>query len=534
MSKRAPEEVQRADELSSTQQAQARQRLRVLAFFTEAPHLSHAEIARCTGLDRSTVSKLKRRFDTLGAAALVDGRSTRTNECTVLTTAVEDLLLAFWYAHPAARIKPLWRKVVAECETRGLPRPSYVQAWRFLSRRPRIEQALREGDRDTIRRSLTPVVRFTLSSRANERFQTDHQELSLWVRGVMADREVPQRVWITVLLDEYSRTVAGFSLSTAYPDAWSIALALYHAVRPKAHPAWLNHGLPEVIQPDHGRDFLSSAIEISCAYLGIQIDPDPPHYPNRKGKVERFFETLDDGCLRLLAGHRAAHCGSLGAAEKILPALLTLTELRTEIERFLIEEYHQRIHRELKAAPADRWSETVRLRLPTCDDALCVLLMPANETRIVQNTGISFRGNAYMAPALVRRMKEEVTVRYNPEDDHSILVYEAGTGKWICEAGVMGRPDSVYEVGELKADATRYRRELVERTRARMEQVAREGRAARAKEEALAILAAVPRSTGVAAKEPDDEVTGAVESLVVALEANARGKSWPKADGGHS
>jgi putative transposase len=531
--KPAPASVPRADELPSSEHERLRQRIRLIALFDAHPRLRDIDVAQQVGLDRSTVGKLRRRFALEGAAALVDRRLQPERTPHVLTAPVTELLLGLWSAHPAAGIKAIWRLALEQCDARGLPAPSYVQAWRFLSRRPPTEQALRAGDHDLLRRSLTPVVRFTLANRANERFQNDHQELPIWVRGCVAGAETAQRVWITVFLDEYSRTVAGFSLGTTYPDAWSIALALHHAIRPKAHPGWLNHGLPEVIQPDHGRDFLSSAIEISCAYLGIRIDPDPPHYPNRKGKIERFFETLDHGCLRLLSGHHAAHCVSHGAAQKILPSLLCLSELRGEIERFLVEEYHARVHRELKAPPAQRWSETVRLRLPTCDDALCLLLMPANETRVVQNTGISFRGNSYMAPALVRRIKQEVTVRYNPEDDHSVLVYDVATGEWICEAAVMGRPDSIYAADDLKADATRYRRELLERTRARMEQVAREGRVARAQDEALEIVAHAPPRAAAPKADAVSQMPAAVEALVAALEANARGEAPRRAPGGH-
>jgi hypothetical protein len=133
-----------------------------------------------------------------------------------------------------------------------------------------------------------------------------------------------------------------------------------------------------------------------------------------------------------------------------------------------------------------------------------------------------------------------VTVRYNPEDDRSILVYEAGTGTWICEAGVMGRPESLYAVGDLKADATRYRRELLERTKARMAQAAREGRVAQTTTEALGIAAAlgasgsrpadgraadVPIAGGTDVRDRTGEraLADGVEALVAALEAQARG-----------
>src|SRR5439155_297149 len=84
---------------------------------------------------------------------------------------------------------------------------------------------------------------------------------------IIAEAEgwTPVPVWLTLALDEYSRSVAGFVVSSVCPDAATIADLLAHAILRKSNPKWINWGVPDEIQIDRGRDFMSAAIKTSCA-----------------------------------------------------------------------------------------------------------------------------------------------------------------------------------------------------------------------------------------------------------------------------
>ena len=60
------------------------------------------------------------------------------------------------------------------------------------------------------------------------------------------------RPWLSVILDDYSRAVAGYTVFTGAPNAEQTALALHKAVRAKPDPRWPVQGLPEVLYSDHG------------------------------------------------------------------------------------------------------------------------------------------------------------------------------------------------------------------------------------------------------------------------------------------
>ena len=59
------------------------------------------------------------------------------------------------------------------------------------------------------------------ASRPNEIWQADHTPLDLWVRD---ERNRPARPWLTVILDDHRRAVAGFRLNLSAPSALQTAL----------------------------------------------------------------------------------------------------------------------------------------------------------------------------------------------------------------------------------------------------------------------------------------------------------------------
>jgi hypothetical protein len=425
---------------------------------TEYPDMKHTE---------RWAQKIYKRYKENGTSALIDHRFHRKPAPYVLTDTVKDLILKWWYARPAAGPRAIWKKVVDECEELEIRPPGEDTVKRFLASRPQHDKLVRAGKIKIWDKEFRPVVRFDLTTYSNERWQIDHTRLDIWIRVKVGDHWEPREVWCTAALDAESRSIPGFLVSIKHPDAWTTALLIRHAVLPKELEGWKNRGLPAVLQPDRGKDFMSHAVATSLGYLGIHLDPDPPYYPNRKGRIERWFLTLDRGCLRILPGHMDAIGRSRTAAEKHVSTLLTWSQLRAEIENWIVKDYHQRIHSETGRRPTELWEETVRLRMPECEDALNNMLLKSDKTRVVQRIGVVFRvdniGGAYWAPPLADFCKSEVRIRYNPEDLDSILVYCALTGDFICEAWLMGQETSRYNITDVKRERSRYRRGLQER-----------------------------------------------------------------------
>lgn len=491
--------------------------------------------------------KLYTRYREKGAQALLDNRYHNKRSDILLTAEIKQIILAWFYARPAAGPNAIWKKVNDECRERSLEAPGYDAVRKFLKSLPEHVKLIRAGKIAIWDKQGRPVVRFALTSYANERWQIDHSHLPIWIREKTQIKRqgaptgehlesiwLPCPVWLTLLLDAHSRAVAGFYLSRKVPDAWTTSIALRHAILPKANPAWRNRGLPSVIQPDCGKDFLSNAVAASLAFLGIIRDEDPPYYPQRKGRVERLFRTINDGCLRILPGHHRAVGVSMTAAEKHVAVLLTRQQLAKEIERFIVEDYHMREHSETGRKPTELWEETVRLRMPEAEDALDAMLLKSDKARRVRNTGVDFhltgkgkkedRGGRYWAPELVYHAMSEVRLRYNPEDLQSVLVYCAATGEYICEAWIMGEDDSKYDIGDVERARSQFRRGLVERMKDYAEEIHEHDRRAARQAEWAEAREVADEMAAAPAQEPDAEDLTEVERLLAEFERRDRGE----------
>jgi hypothetical protein len=167
--------------------------------------------------------------------------------------------------------------------------------------------------------------------------------------------------------------------------------------------------------------------------------------------------------------------------------LLTRQQLIREIEKFIVDEYHQRTHSETGRKPAEHWEQSVRLRMPESVDALNRMLLKFDEMRKVNNVGVSFmykgHGGDYWAPALVELIGRDVQIRFNPEDLQSILLYDNFTEEYICEAWIMGQPNSKYTHEDVKAVRTQFRAGLVDRLDEYAKEVQAEDRRAAQKAE---------------------------------------------------
>jgi transposase InsO family protein len=96
------------------------------------------------------------------------------------------------------------------------------------------------------------------ASRPNEMWQADHTPLDM---RVYDERGRPARPWLTIILDDYSRVVAGYPLSLHAPSSIQAALALRQAIWRKGDPHWSVCGIPETFYNDHGSDFTSKHLE---------------------------------------------------------------------------------------------------------------------------------------------------------------------------------------------------------------------------------------------------------------------------------
>lgn len=380
-----------------------------------------ARLARDLQVPPRTMQRWAARYRQAGLAGLV--RSERTDRGRPrLPPALCQLVEGLALERPPRSAATIQRRVAAVAAEHGWPAPSYKQVYTLVRRLdPALVSLAHEGPR--VYRERFDLLYRREAGRANEIWQADHTPLDLWV---LDERQRPARPWFTVILDDYSRAVAGFALSLHAPSALQTALALRQAIWRKADSHWPVCGIPDVFYTDHGSDFTSRHLEQVAADLPMTLVFSTAGVPRGRGKIERFFRTVNQLFLSALPGYTPP-----GAS--VVPPTLTLPELDARLHRFLVEDYHHRTHGETGQPPRARWEAGGFLpRLADSLEQLDLLLLTVATSRRVHQDGIRFQGFRYLDLTLAAYVGEAVVIRYDPRDLAEVRVYHHDA--FLCRA----------------------------------------------------------------------------------------------------
>src|SRR6266487_1998429 len=323
---------------------------------------------------------------------------------------------------PPRSMAAIHRQVTAIALEQGWEPPSYDRVRHIIKRLDPALVTMAHQGAAAYREEFDLLYRRE-SSHANAMWQADHTSLDVLL---LDETGTPAKPWLTAIEDDYSRMIVGYRLSFQESTALTTALALRQAIWRKEDPRWHAYGLPTVFYTDHGSDFTSKHMEQVAADLPIELIFSQVGIPRGRGKIERFFRSVDQLLLQDTPGY--APKGSTG-----VKATLTLPAFEQHFRTWLLEDYHHRVHEETKCKPQERWEAGGFVpRLPDSLEQLDLLLLTVAKTRRVQQDGIRFQGYRYMDPTLAGYVKEEVVIRYDSADLAVIRVFHQE--HFVCRA----------------------------------------------------------------------------------------------------
>lgn len=325
---------------------------------------------------------------------------------------------------PKKSISRIHLNVCEYAKKKSLSQPSYSTIKRVINKLPRGALDLEHRGKKFYENNYELLYRRE-ANYPNHIWQADHTELDIYV---LDDKGLESRPWLTIIIDDYSRAISGYYLYFEHPTALQTALTLREAIWYKTDSKWIICGIPDTLYTDHGTDFTSEHIEIVCAQLKIKPIFSVPGKPRGRGRVERFFSTVNQKFLSNLPGYIDG--------KKPYEHLLTLKQLDEKMRDFLVNQYHYTTHSATKMPPISRWNQKDFIpRMPESLEQLNLLLLTVAKPRSVHRDGIYFQGFRYISPVLAAYVKESVVIRYNPKDLAEIWVYyqDAPLCKAICQ-----------------------------------------------------------------------------------------------------
>ncbi|PPF11450.1 transposase [Rathayibacter sp. AY1C9] len=421
------------------------ERWRILRLHVE-DQIPLAALARDIGIGLRTLQRWHQLYRESGVTALdphqrSDAGVRRTPP--ELVAFIERLALS----RPRPALTTLHRLASAEADHHGLSAPSYATVREIVQALdPALVTLALEGP--AAYRDKHELVFRRRAERPNHMSQADHTELDILIMGTGGAPDLP---WLTIVMDDYSRAICGYIVFAGAPSAMNTALALRQAIWRKPDPTWAMCGIPDVLHVDHGSDFTSHHLERTAIELRIRIIHSIVGRPQGRGKIERFFRTINTELLATLPGH-------LGPGSRSPHPVLDLAALDQAIGAF-VRTYNERPHSELEASPRDAWVADGWLpRMPDGLEQLDGLLLTVPKNRVVQRDGVHFQGQRYLAPTLAPFVGHTVTIRYDPRDVSEIRVYDRDT--FVCVAVDEAHPNLRLSLRDIEAARRARRRQL--------------------------------------------------------------------------
>ena len=399
--------------LSDTVRTAALARLHIIRPFLEEG-VPLPILAQHHALSLRTARRWVQRYRTGGLGALGPKPRADKGVRRALPLALAQLVEALALQQPAPSIATIHRKVAALATAQGLRVPSYDVVHDIVRQLAPALVTLAHAGSKVYSETFDLLYRRE-AEEPNALWQADHTLLDLLLTD---DTGHPRKPWLTVILDDYSRAVAGYMVAFEAPSALHTALTLRQAIWRKPEPQWQVCGIPRILYTDHGSDFTSQHLEQVCADLKIQAIFSQVGQPRGRGRIERFFNTVNQRLLAGLPGYAPA-----GFAPQVTPGL-DLPGFTQAFEHFVLQEYHQTPHSATGIPPQARWSANGFLpQMPVSLDQLDLLLLTVAKARRVHQDGLRFQSLRYIDPTLAAYVGEDVTIRYDPRDMAEIRVY---------------------------------------------------------------------------------------------------------------
>jgi putative transposase len=416
-----PQDVQSLVTLSPEERARALARYRILQPCTE-DGVPLTQVARHLGTPLRTLQLWLAQYRRHGLAGLARHPRRDRGQSHGLQPELRPIIEGFALRKPPPTVALVHRQVSEVARQNGWSVPNYHRVYRIVKHLdPALVTLAHEGSK-TYRTTYDLLYRHE-AQQPNDLWQADHTLLDIWVRP--GDRP-PVRPWLTVIMDDYSRAIAGFSVNVEAPSTIQTALTLRQAIWRKSIPHWKILGIPATFYSDHGSDFTSTHLAQVSADLKMSLVFSEPGMPRGRGKIERFFRTVNQMLLCALPGYTPA-------GRPPDQAILPVSAFEAKLQQFILEQYHQCPHRETGEAPQARWEGRGFLpRLPESLEQLDLLLLTVATSRKVRPDGIHFQGLRYLDLTLAAYVGESVIIRYDPRDMAEIRIFHHQ--RFLCRA----------------------------------------------------------------------------------------------------
>jgi putative transposase len=435
-------------DLTEQERAQAMERFDILRPGLEGRE-DLATIAHRHQMSPRTLQRWLWRYHTDGLAGLSRKRRIDRGKHHRLPSELHQLIEGLALQRPPLTVALIHRQICELARQHGLKPPSYGIVYNIINQLPLGLTTLAHQGTKAYQQRFDLLHRREADG-PNAIWQADHCLLDVLL---IREGQAPAKPWLTVILDDYSRAMAGYFLTFEAPSALNTSLALRQAIWRKDDPRWHICGVPSVFYTDCGSDFISDHLKQVGTDLKMILTNSIPGQPRGRGRIERFFRTVQQMLLCELPGYTSPKQGPRDEPR------LTLGDFERRFRDFILDVYHVQPHSETQVAPQQRWEAGGFLpQMPDSLEQLDLLLLTVARPRKVRRDGIWFLGMRYLDTILAAYVGESVIIRYDPRDVAEIRVFYQE--RFLCRAICQELAGSTVPLRDIMKARNRHRRDL--------------------------------------------------------------------------
>lgn len=281
----------------------------------------------------------------------------------VISSVVEDMYLKKQRHSP----KEVVDEVLQRCKRAKITAPAPSTIRRRLKELSPAMTLRRRGFKDKARdvyepiRGSFPGADFPLAV-----VQIDHTPLDVIVLDEVHRKPIG-RPWLTLAIDVYSRMIVGLYVTLDKPSATSVAMCISHAMTPKGDylaalgvegnwPVWGQIG---TLHADNAREFKCKAVSRGCQANHIDMQWRPVKKPHYGAHIERYMGVVATE-LKKVPGATFSNIQQRKGYDSEKEAVCTMKEVEAYLVEFIVNNYHQRSHSQLKdASPTRIWQQGI-------------------------------------------------------------------------------------------------------------------------------------------------------------------------------
>lgn len=207
------------------------------------------------------------------------------------------------------------------------------------------------------------------------------------------------KTYIIAILDDSSRLI--IHAEAFFNDNLLSLLSVFKKAVAK-------RGIPKKLFVDNGKVYKSNQMQFICASLGTILSFARPYSPQSKGKIERWFKTLQDQWMNVINWNDFS----------------SLEELNSSLFRYVEENYNSKVHSSINEKPIDKFIRFIDLIkfIPNKQEIDYTFLYRVTR-RVKNDSTISIQNILFEVP--LKYVKENINVRYDPTSMDKAYIFSA-------------------------------------------------------------------------------------------------------------